>query len=84
MKKFNLNEHNKKYMNIANQAAKGVYPSKKVALVGSIIGGIIGGILLLVGFVGILAGFTWGIGSLIAGGATGLSNIYNLKRLQSR
>lgn len=80
MKKFNLYEHNKKYMDIAKQAAKGTYPSKKVALVGSILGGI----LFLVGIVGSLTGHTWGIGSLIAGGATGLSNIYNLKRLQSR
>jgi amino acid transporter len=84
MKKFNLNEHNKKYMDIAKQAAKGTYPSKKVAFVGSIVGGIIGGILFLVGIVGTLTGYTWGVGSLIAGGATGLSNIYNLKRLQSR
>lgn len=84
MKKFNLYEHNKKYMDIAKQAAKGSYPSKKVAFVGSILGGIIGGILLLVGIVATLAGYTWGIGSFIAGGATGLSNLYNLKRLQSK
>lgn len=84
MKKFDINEHNRKYIDIAKQAAQGTYPSKNVARVGSILGGIIGGIIILIGIVGSLRGHSWGIGSLIAGGATGISNIINLKRLQSR
>lgn len=84
MKKFNLYEHNKKYMNIAKQASKGIYPSKRVARVGSICGGILGGVLLLIGVFGIFGGHTWGMSCLIAGGVTVASNIFNLKRLQSR
>lgn len=84
MKKFSLNEHNKKYMGLANQAAKGAYPSKKVAQVGSILGGILGVILILVGIVSSIGGYTWGIGSLIAGATTCISNFLNLKRLKLR
>ena len=84
MKKFSLNEHNKKYMGLANQAARGTYPSKKVARVGSIVGGIIGMILLLMGIFGSLGGHAWGTGSLIAGGVTAISNILNIRRLKTR
>ena len=44
----------------------------------------IGGILLGVGVVGITQGAVYGIGSLIAGASTGLSNCYNLKRLKKK
>lgn len=84
MKKFSLDVHNKKYMDLAKQAAIGTYPSKKVAQVGSIIGGILGVILILVGIVSNLGGHTWGLGCLIAGVVTCMSNFFNLKRLRSR
>lgn len=84
MKRVDIREHTKKYNDLAKKAASGTYPNKDIAKVGSMIGLGIGGILLGVGVIGIIQGSVYGIGSLIAGAATGLSNCYNLKRLKRK
>lgn len=82
MEKFDLKKHNEKIFAFTNVAAKGGYPSKKVAKIGSVIGNIIGIILILVGVVSTTSGSTWGIGSILAGVLTVISNIVNLKRIE--
>ena len=81
MKKFNLKEHNAKVFEFSKNAARGVYPSKRVAKAGSVIGFVIGIALVLIGMAGSLWGSVWGIGSLIAGVTTVISNVLNLKRM---
>ena len=84
MKRVDIREHTKKYNELAKKAGSGTYPNKDIAKVGSMVGLGIGGRLLGVGVVGITQGAVYGIGSLIAGAATGLSNCYNLKRLKKK
>lgn len=84
MKTINLKEHNKKYIEISKKAAEGIYPSKKVAKIGSIAGLGIGGILVIGGIYGLTQGAIFGIGTIIAGVVTGISNIINLKRIESK
>ncbi|TCK98216.1 hypothetical protein EDC19_0635 [Natranaerovirga hydrolytica] len=82
MEKFDLIKHNKKMFNFTKNAAKGTYPSKKVAKIGSIIGTIIGAVLVLIGVVSSLLGSSWGVGSMIAGIISIISNILNLNRIK--
>ncbi|TGY41382.1 hypothetical protein E5347_12940 [Clostridium sartagoforme] len=84
MKTINLKEHNKKYMEISKKAAEGIYPSKKIAKIGSIAGLGIGGVLVIGGIYGLAQGAIFGIGTIIAGVVTGISNIINLKRIESK
>lgn len=81
MKKFSLKEHNKKIFDITNKAAKGVYPSKKIARAGSFFGTVIGVFFLFFGMLGAVSGYIWGFGTLLAGVITIISNIFNLKRI---
>jgi len=81
MKKFNLKEHNAKVFEFSKNAARGVYPSKRVAKAGSVIGFVIGIALVLIGMAGSLWDSVWGIGSLLAGVTTVISNVLNLKRM---
>lgn len=82
MKKFDLREHNKKMLAFSKKAASGTYPSKRVAEVGSVMGRGIGIVLILVGIVSSFLGHIWGIGSLVAGIVTVISNMINLKRIK--
>ncbi|MBS5951587.1 MAG: hypothetical protein KIC47_14955 [Clostridium sp.] len=84
MKTINLKEHNKKYIEISKKAAEGIYPSKKVAKIGSIAGLGIGGILVIGGIYGLTQGAIFGTGTIIVGVVTGISNIINLKRIESK
>lgn len=84
MKIINVKDHTNKYMEISRKAAKGVYPSKRIAKIGSIAGLGIGGALSLFGIYGIMNDASFGTGSLIAGAATGISNVVNLKRIKSK
>lgn len=84
MKTINLKEHNKKYIEISKKAAEGIYPSKKIAKIGSIAGLGIGGVLVIGGIYGLTQGAIFGIGTIIAGVVTGVSNIINLKRIESK
>lgn len=83
MKKFNVKEHTDKYMKLAKEAGKGTYPNKKVAKAGSIIGLGVGGALVCAGIYGLTQSAVFGIGSLIAGVLTIISNIINLRRMCS-
>lgn len=82
MKLLDVKEHNKKYIEFSKKVAKGDFPSRRVAKIGSITGGIIGIILMLIGIIGSFTGLFWAIGSLIAGFITIISNYLNLKRLK--
>lgn len=82
MKKVNLKEHTEKYVQFSKKAAKGEYPSKRVAKAGSKAGGVIGGVIVLIGLIGSIKGVFWGIGILIAGLVTIASNIINLNKLK--
>lgn len=84
MRTINLKEHNKKYVEISKKAAEGIYPSKKVAKIGSIAGLGIGGILVIVGIYGLTQEAVFGTGTIIAGIVTGISNIINLKRIKDK
>ena len=84
MKTINLKEHNKKYIEISKKAAEGIYPTKKVAKIGSIAGLGIGGIFMLGGIYGLTQSTIFGTGTIIAGVVTGISNIINLKRIESK
>ena len=84
MKRFDLKEHNKKYFEISKKAANGTYPSKKVANAGSKIGLGLGTALIISGGIGITKNQTFGWGSLIAGSATMISNVFNLRRISSK
>ena len=82
MKKFVLREHNKKMLAFSKKAASGTYPSKRVAEVGSIMGSVIGIILILVDIVSSFSGCIWGMGSLVGGIVTVISNMINLKLIK--
>jgi len=82
MSSFNLNSHNKKMIDFTKKVAGGTYPSPKIAKIGSYIGSAIGIVLTIVGGFGIIVGGIWGLGSLLAGTATIISNILNLKRIE--
>lgn len=82
MEKFDLKKHNEKILAFTKVAARGGYPSKKIARIGSVVGNIIGIILILVGTGSAISGSTWGLGSILAGLLTVISNIINLKRLE--
>lgn len=84
MKIINVKDHTNKYMEISRKAARGVYPSKRIAKIGSIAGLGIGGALTLLGVYGIINGEYFGTGSLIAGAVTSISNVFNLKRIKSK
>lgn len=77
-----IKERNKKIKEISQRAIAGTYPNVKVARTGSAIGLGVGGILLGVGVWGMLQGSRFGLGSFLAGGITGASNLYNLKRIK--
>lgn len=81
MKKFDLKEHNAKVFEFSKNAARGAYPSKRVAKAGSVIGFVIGIALVIIGMAGSFWGSVWGIGSLLAGVTTVISNVLNLKRM---
>lgn len=81
MKKFDLKAHNEKMISLSKRAANGTYPSKKTARVGSFIGTAIGICLAVAGSIGFVAGSPWGLGSLLAGIVTVISNILNLRRI---
>lgn len=82
MKKFNLKDHNAKMLEFSKNAARGTYPSKRVAKTGSMIGIAIGITLLLIGTAGTFWGSVWSMGSLFAGVTTVISNVLNLKRIK--
>ncbi len=82
MEKFDLKKHNEKIFAFTKAAAKGGYPSKKIARIGSVTGSIIGIILITAGVGSTVSGSTWGIGSILAGVLTVMSNIINLKRIE--
>lgn len=84
MKIINVKDHTNKYMEISKKAAEGVYPSKRIAKLGSIAGLGIGGILTLLGIYGVINGKFLSTGSIIIGAATGISNVINLKRIKSK
>ncbi|BCJ94213.1 hypothetical protein acsn021_17820 [Anaerocolumna cellulosilytica] len=80
MKQFNLKEHNMKMFALSKNAAKGIYPSKKIARAGSFFGTGIGIVFFLMGIFLNVLGYVWGFGILLAGIITVVSNIFNLKR----
>lgn len=67
MKKFNLKEHNAKVFEFSKNAARGVYPSKRVAKTGSVIGFVIGIALVIIGMAGSFWGSVWGGWKLACG-----------------
>lgn len=81
MSSFNLKNHNEKVLTFTKKVASGGYPSPKIAKIGSYIGSAIGMVLALIGGFGIIIGGIWGLGSLLAGIVTIVSNIINLKRV---
>lgn len=83
MEKFDLKKHNKKMFEFAKRAARGTYPSKKVAMKCSVVGTFVGIVLVLIGVVGSLLGSIFGIGSLLAGITTVISNRMNIKRISN-
>lgn len=84
MERLDVRKHTKKHMDIAKKAASGLYPNKKVAKIGSTIGMGLGGILICIGIFGIIQSAVFGMSCLIAGGATCLSNGFNLKRIKGK
>ncbi|ABX43029.1 hypothetical protein [Lachnoclostridium phytofermentans] len=84
MERLDVRNHTKKHMEIAKKAASGLYPNKRVARIGSIIGMGLGVILIIVGILGIIQSAVFGLGSLIAGAATCISNGFNLKRIKGK
>lgn len=82
MKKFNLKEHNQNIKELTTRAFHGTYPNKKIAKTGSYIGSFVGFLLAIVGLIEFLLGAIWGIGCLLAGIITIISNIFNLKRIR--
>ncbi len=84
MKIINAKDHTNKYMEISKKAAEGIYPSKRIAKIGSIAGLCIGVVLALIGVYGIINSASFGTGSLIAGVVTCISNVVNLKRIRSK
>lgn len=79
---LDIKEHNKKIKDLSKRAIAGTYPNVRVARAGSTVGLGVGGILIGVGLWGLIQGNTFGLGSLLAGGITGASNLYNLKRIK--
>lgn len=84
MKKFDVKEHTNKYMNMAKDARNGTYPDKRSAKIGSKIGLGIGVVLCCIGIYVMRKSTVGGMGSLVAGVLTIISNMINLKRLQSK
>lgn len=85
MERLDVRKHTKKHMELAKKAASGLYPNKRVARIGSTIGMGLGGILIIVGILGIIIQNAYlGMSCLIAGGATCLSNGFNLKRIKDK
>ncbi|MFK3938010.1 hypothetical protein ACI2JA_10960 [Alkalihalobacillus sp. NPDC078783] len=84
MKSINVKDHTKKYMDVSRKAAKGTYPSIRVAKIGSNLGIGIGVALMGVGIYIISIGNTYGVGSILAGAVTIVSNIINLKRIEKQ
>ncbi len=82
MNRFNAKEHFNKYKMLAKAAREGTYPSKKVSQIGSKIGLGVGAALCCAGIYGLTQSAVFGIGSLIAGILTIVSNIINLKRIK--
>ncbi len=82
MYNFNVKEHNRKILEMSKAAASGIYPSRKVATIGSIVGLICGFGLIIFGLIGIFTKSFWGISTSFAGVITTVSNIYNLKRIK--
>lgn len=81
MEKFDLKKHHEKMRAFTKKAASGMYPSPKVAKIGSFLGTGIGAVLTVAGGVGLLHGSVWGTGSLLAGLLTVVSNVVNLTRI---
>ena len=77
-----LKEHNEKYIELSKRIARGEYPSKKVIRVATIAGGLLGSILLIVGMIATFMGQPWGVGSLLIGGLTIISNLINFKKMK--
>ena len=82
MSSFNLKNHNEKMLAFTKKVANGTYPSPKASKIGSYIGSVIGIVLTIAGGFGIIIGGIWGLGSLLTGIATIISNILNLKRIE--
>lgn len=63
MEKFNIKEHNKKYMDLSKRVLQGTYPNKKVAQMGSQFGIVVSVILIIFGGVGISVNkpYGWGV-----------------------
>lgn len=83
MKKFDIKEHTRRYIKFAKAAGDGSYPNKKAATIGSKIGLGVGGALFCAGIYGLAQSTVFGIGSLLAGILAIISNMLNLKRIQS-
>ncbi|WP_313526523.1 hypothetical protein [Anaerotignum sp.] len=81
MKKFDLKEHNQKYIVFAKNAARGMYPTKKSALVGSRVGIVLGILFSVIGGCGLILKCIWGMGGFLAGVLMIISNAFNLKRI---
>ncbi|RUT54048.1 hypothetical protein NPD9_2609 [Clostridium botulinum] len=84
MKKLDVKQHTKKYMDFVKKAGNGSFPNKEVAKVGSMVGLGIGGVLLGIGIYGISQSAVYGTGSLIVGAVAGISNCANLKRIKRK
>ena len=77
-----LKEHNEKYIELSKRIARGEYPSKKVIRVATIMGSFFGSILLIIGMIATFKGQSWGIGCLLIGGLTIISNFINFKKMK--
>lgn len=82
MKKINIKEHTDKYLKLSKKAASGIYPNIKISKAGSKVGIGLGVTLLGIGVYNLNKSALIGVGSLIGGTTTLLSNIFNLKRIK--
>ena len=77
-----LKAHNEKYIGLSKRIARGEYPSKKVIRVATIAGAFFGSLLLIIGIIVTFKGQSWGMGWLLIGGLTIISNFINYKKMK--
>jgi hypothetical protein len=83
MEKFNLKQHNRKIIELSKKAAKGTYPTPKIAKIGTVIGAVIGIIMTIFGVIGIFIGSNFGKSSLYTGIIICISDFINWKRIKN-
>lgn len=84
MTKFNVKEHNQKMVSFAQEAASGVFPSKKAVTLGAYVCIIAGIVLLVFGGIGMITKNIWGFGSVLAGLVLIVCNAFHLKRIKGK